>query len=247
MRPAPVEREGIVVGRMDLGETDRIVRLLTPGDGRVSVVAHGARGARSRWTGLDIGTRARFASRPGRRDLETLAEVTVEDARLHLRSSLGRLALAAYACELCGSLAREGQPEPRLYGLLETALLVLDAADADPGEGFRAALEAKALTFAGVAPVLDRCVACGRAPTRDMVFSTAAGGLLHPGCTGDDVQGVAVTAEYAAALEAVRRAPLRDTLDLALPPGPPALLHEAIAAHLGRPLASRAVLDALLH
>jgi DNA repair protein RecO len=244
-KPA-VERDGIVVGRQDYGESDRIVRVLTPGEGRVSLLARAARAAHSKWSGLDLGTRARIRSRRGRTDLETLVEVEVEDARVSLRSSLARLGLAAYGCEVCGALAREGYPEPRLYGLLETLLLLLDAADADPGDALRAGLEAKALTFAGVAPVLDRCVACGGAPEAEMCFAPGMGGLVHLRCQPSEGTRRYVTAAHAAALEAARRAPLRDLLDVTLPPGPPDVLHEAIAAHLGRALPSRAVLEALL-
>ncbi len=234
-----------MVGRHDYGDADRIVRLLTPGEGRVGLLARGARSERSRWAVLDLGARVRVRSRPGRGDLEPVAEVEVLDARVRLRGALGPLALAAYACELCGALAREGQGEPRLFGLLETALLLLDATDADPGAAFRAALEAKALTFAGVAPVLDRCVGCGDPVEETMIFAPGAGGLVHRRCAPAEGTMRAVPASFAAALEAARRAPLRDVLDAPLPPGPVDLLHDAIAAHLGRALASRVVLDAL--
>ncbi len=245
--PRPtVERDGIVVGRQDYGESDRIVRVLTPDEGRVSLLARGARADRSRWSGLDLAARARIRSRRGKSDLETLVEVEVVDPRVGIRGSLARLALAAYACELCGALAREGHAEPRLYGLLEMMLLVLDAATGDPGDALRAGLEAKALTFAGVAPVLDRCVACGGAPEAEMRFAAGVGGLVHLRCAPTDGTFRNVSSAHAAALEAARRAPLRDLLDGTLPPGPPDVLHEAIASHLGRPLSSRAVLDALL-
>jgi DNA repair protein RecO (recombination protein O) len=245
--PRPtVDRDCIVVGRQDYGESDRIVRVLTPDEGRVSLLARGARSDRSKWSGLDLATRAHIRSRRGRTDLETLVEVEVADPRVGIRRSLERLALAAYACELCGALAREGYPEPRLYGLLEMMLLVLDAASTDPGDALRAGLEAKALTFAGVAPVLDRCVACGGAPEAEMRFAPGVGGLVHLRCAPTDGTFRHVTAAHAAALESARRAPLRDLLDVVLPPGPPDVLHEAVAAHLGRALASRAVLDALL-
>lgn len=249
LRGAPrptLEREGIVVGRHDFAEADRVVRLLTPDSGRVGLLARGARQERSRWAVLDLGSRVRARTRPGKGELEPIVEVEVLDARVRLREGLGRLALAAYACELCGALAREDHGEPRLYGLLETALLLLDATDADPGPAFRLALEAKALTFAGVAPVLDRCVACEVPLEPTMRIAPAAGGLFHPRCAPAGEARVDVPAAYAAALEAGRRAPLRDVLDARLPPGPADVLYACVVAHLGRPLPSRGVLDALL-
>ena len=81
--------------------------------------------------------------------------------------------LAQYACELVGAFVHEGQAEPRLYALLETTLLVLDAAHGTPGRGFLAALELKVLTFGGVAPevlrVIERLERLRRAPLRDVL------------------------------------------------------------------------------
>jgi DNA repair protein RecO (recombination protein O) len=243
VRAPPIEREGIVVSRLDYGEADRVLRILTPDAGRVAVIARSARMARSRLAAVDIACRVRFQAREG--ELATLVSAEVLDGRLRLREGLGRLATAAYACELCGALAREHHAEPRLYGLLETALLLLDATDADPGDAFRAGLEAKALTFAGVSPALDHCVRCGGAPEPQMRFGPT--GLLHPRCDDGEERTIAIDARFAAALEAARRAPLRDLLDTTLPDGPGDALYRAACAHLGRALPSRAVLDALLH
>jgi DNA repair protein RecO (recombination protein O) len=237
----PDEVVGVVVGRQDYGEADRIVRILTPDRGRVAAMARGARRAGSRLAAVDVGARVRAGLRAGRGELATLVSAEVEDGRVRMRGALGPLAIGLYACELCGALAREHHAEPRLYGLLETALLLLDATTADPGDAFLAGLEAKALTFAGVGPVLDRCVACGRAP--DPLMRFVAGGLAHDGCAEDE--GLVVTLDWARAVEAARRAPLQDSLDRTLPQGPRDALYRAIVAQLGRPLGSRAVLDAL--
>lgn len=237
---------GVVVGRIDQGETDRLIRLLTPDLGVVATWARGARRARSPWAVLDVGVRVRVRLRRGRGEIHLLQAVEVEDARMHVRGSFVRAALAAYACELCAALSGADHAEPRLYGLLDTALLLLDAASDDPGAAFRAGLEAKALTFAGVNPVLDRCVSCTRPPSSPMRFAPSAGGLHHPDDVPTDAVGVvSVEPPLLAALEAARRRPLRESLDLGLPFGPD-VLGAVLDAHLRRALPSRAVLGALL-
>jgi DNA repair protein RecO (recombination protein O) len=247
VRGASPPFSGIVVGRQDLGETDRIVRLLTPERGRVSVVARGARAARSAWAVLDVGARVRVATRPSRGGLPPIVLADVEDPRVHVRGSLGLLALAQYACEVCGALAREEQPEPKLYGLLETALLLLDALEGEPGGAFRAGLEVKALTFAGVAPGLTRCVACVEPADEEMAFYPAGGGLRHLRCAGpEDGPGRRVASALLHALEHARRAPLRELVDVGLPGAGAHLLADAVEAQLGRPLAARPVLDVIL-
>jgi DNA repair protein RecO (recombination protein O) len=245
---------GVIVGRQDLGEADRILRLLTAERGRVSVVARGARGARSPWAVLDVGCRVRVTTRASRSGLAPIVTADVEEARVHLRDMLATLAHAQYACEVCGGLAREEHAEERLYGLLETALLVLDAVSEPPGAALLAGLEAKALSFAGLAPALDRCAGCGQSVgdsalpmgASDGAFYPAGGGLRHTRCAGpEDGEGRPVPRELLGAMEAARRTPLRDLVDTGLPPGPRYLLASAIEAHLGRPLASRALLDVI--
>lgn len=230
-----------MVGRLDVGEQDRVVRWLTPTRGHVATFARGARRPRSPFAGADVGTRARLGVRHGRGELYTLVRVEVSEARARLRTDYERLLAALHACEVVGGLAPPDHPEPRLFGLLETALLLLDHADAPPGTAFAAALEAKALTFAGLTPRLDRCVACGLPPEPEMAWVPAAGGLFHRSCVPAEVAPPAtVAADFAAALERGRRAPLQDVYDHDLPSGPADLLAGSLAAFLGRPLRGRA-------
>jgi DNA repair protein RecO (recombination protein O) len=171
-------------------------------------------------------------------------EATVTEARVALRGSLLRLATAAYCCDVAGGIAREGHAEPRLFGLLETMLLLLDAAHEDPKDALLAGFEAKALTFVGVTPVLTRCVACGDPLDGTLLYAPGVGGLVHRRCAPEE-NATPVSAEHALALEAARRRPLAESLDLSLPPGPRGLLYGSIAAHLGRALHARAVLDSV--
>ncbi len=245
-RPA-LALEGIVTGRQDLGESDRILRVLSPTAGRVSVFARGARGPRSRWAALDVGVRAALEVRPGRGGggLANLVGAEVLEARVHLRGGLETLTLAVYACEIAGSLAREQHAEPTMYGFLETALLLLDAMDGAPASGFRLGLESKALTYAGLSPVFTRCVVCGGPLEARMDLVVA--GVRHPACAHDDPgSALPVTGTWAMAAESARRTPLRELVDHAAPRGPRGGLGPVLEAHLGRPLGARAMLDTLI-
>jgi DNA repair protein RecO len=209
----------------------------------VGLVARGARRARSRWATLDVGVGMSFRARgaaPG--GLEVLADAEVLDARLRVRSRLETLALAAYACEVSQGFAREGEPEPRLYGLLETLLVLLEALDGPPAVALRLAFEAKLLTFAGVAPVLTRCAACGRALEEPLAFLPS--GVHHASCVrAEDIAPLRVPLAWAETLEGLRRTPLREVVDLPTPEGPIEALSSAIAAHLGRVPVTRAFLN----
>ncbi|MFH1467457.1 MAG: DNA repair protein RecO [Pseudomonadota bacterium] len=232
--------DALVLGALDYGERDRIVRLLTPELGRVSALARGARGSQRRFAGaVDLGNRVQAMLRPGRGELWHLQEAELVSARLHLRDDLLAMALCAYGCELVGALAREHHPEPRLFGLLEVFLTVLDAATAPPAGLFRAGLEIKALNLAGLAPVLDRCVRCGQPLAEPCAFSADGGGGLHAGCGA----GEPVSLDLLASLEHARRTRLVELLDQPMPEGPAWLLARFAEHHLGRGLKSRRWLE----
>ena len=227
---------------VDYGERDRIVRLLTPDLGRVSALARGARGSRRRYGGvLDLGARLKVMLRPGRGELWHLQEADLIEARLRVRESLLSMALLTYASELVGGFAREHHAEPRLFGLLEVFLTVIDAATAPPGTAFRAGLEVKALTCAGLAPILAHCARCGEPLDGPCHFSMEAGGALHASCGA----GEHVTAGFIAALERARMTRLVELLDVELPPGPGWLLARFAEHHLQRGLGSRKWLQGL--
>ena len=205
----------ILVGHTDYGESDRIVRLLTPERGKISAMARGARKSKKRYGGaLDLGNRIEMMLVSGRGKLPLAGETRLVRGTGHLRDDLGRLALLHYVCEWVDSLARENHPEPKLFGVLDVALAVLEASTEMPSPVFRWGLEAKALTFAGLTPVLMQCASCGRPLDNEAVYLASAGGVLHPDCG----------------------------FGVALAPGWWDQVHGHLEWHLGRSLKSRALL-----
>jgi len=235
--------DAVVVGHQDYRDSDRIVRLLTPGRGRVDVLARGARKSRRRFSAaLDIGNSLRVMVKRGRGTLDFLEDVDLLDDRLHIRKDLDRIALASFACELCASAARVDRPEPRLFGLLQMALTVLDATEGVPQTGWRAGLSVKASTFAGLRPHLTECAICGEPATAPMGWRPLGGGAVHRRC---DPGAPMVDLEWLHAVRQSLRTPLRHLVDVSLPTGPHSTLSHAIEDQLGRPFTSRILLDQL--
>jgi DNA repair protein RecO (recombination protein O) len=173
--------EARVVGGVDLGEADRVVRLLSADQGRWSAVARGARASRRRFAGaLEIGTRLHVVVRRGRGDLPVLAEAERLSGPVRAREDWDRLLLLGYGTELVASLAPEAAEAAKLYGLYGAFVDQLEG-DRLP-VGLRTALECKALVFAGLGAVLDRCARCGGPPEGGMRFWAEAGGAVHGPC-----------------------------------------------------------------
>lgn len=229
---------GIVLSAAPFGDDDRILRVLGPQEGKHGVFQ---RLGRRRPAGLDVGVCANFRLRGRAGGLDTLVDASVVNARVRLRSSYLRLVLAQYGCELMAAFAREGQPEPRLYGLLETWLLVLEAVDEDPTLAVAVALELKTLTFAGVGPALDRCAVCGQPLDETTTLDAGAGGAAHARCRPGRPSHPALLLE----LDTLRRTPLRDLVDTAVSAEAVETSLELLRAHLGVDLASRALWSAI--
>ncbi|MEO0601443.1 MAG: DNA repair protein RecO [Myxococcota bacterium] len=231
-------RPAIVVGAFDYGESDRILTLLTPADGRVRVLARRARASKKRFAGLlDLGTELRAQISRGRGDLSVLSDAERVRGPDRARQAWDRLPWLFYGCEVCSALAPESAEATKLFKLLQTWLALLEEAAPSLASGW--ALEAKALTFAGLAPGLVRCAECGEPIDDPAMFSVAAGGALHARCGGGRPVGV----EALHALEALRRTPLADTVTSSPPDLPRGLLADAIEAQLSRRLESRAFLS----
>lgn len=173
--------EAIVLRRKDIGEADRILTLLTPGGGKVRVVAKGIRKPRSRKAGhLELFTRTKLLLAVSR-DLDIVTQAEVIEPYRPLREDLLRSAYAGYMVELLDRFTPDNQENPELYDLL--ALGLEWAATARDLALAARAYELHLLSAAGFQPQLYRCVVCGKALLpEDQFFSPHGGGVICAAC-----------------------------------------------------------------
>jgi DNA repair protein RecO (recombination protein O) len=184
----------LVLRSVDFGESDRILHLLTPHTGRLTVIAKGARRSVKRFGGtLDFFNR--LAVQVERRRPSAMARL--DHARLlgafhGIREHPTRFALGCYLLELLDRLAPEGAVGPRggeMEHLFVFALEALRLVDrAEPDLRLRTLLELRALDALGLRPELTRCVRCA-GPLDDgaeVGFHVAEGGPVCPRCRPPD-------------------------------------------------------------
>ncbi len=181
MKSRSYRTSGIVLRQYPLGEADRIVSILTPDMGKVRAVAKSVRRPKSKLRGhLDLTNLVDFAGSFGR-NLDIVTEAQVRDYHPRIRSSLSRVSLAMYSCEVADSLAEDGAPNLRLYDLLAA---LLDALGDAPDTWMLVRwFEFHALEVSGFAPQIDDCVECGHSLNPGAhALDIAAGGMLCPEC-----------------------------------------------------------------
>jgi DNA repair protein RecO (recombination protein O) len=179
--------DALVLHAFDYLETSRIYRLLTREAGVQSVLARGARRARSRYgSAVDLFAEgeAQLSIRPTR-ELQTLIAFDVTRARPGLASSLDRFTAAAAIAELALRFARD-DAQPMLYDAVRSTLDTITASLDEPGRARDAALGGAWHIVAqlGFAPTVDACSSCQTsvAQSERAVFSHPAGGLLCASC-----------------------------------------------------------------
>jgi DNA repair protein RecO (recombination protein O) len=178
--------QGIVLRTYKLGESDRILHLLTQGRGKVRAVAKGVRRTSSRFGGrLEPFSHVDLQLYEGR-SLDTVSSAELISPFAGVRADYALSACGSAMAEAADRVAQEQERSNGLFLLLLDGLRALAAAPTQPSLVLDAYLFRLA-SVAGYHPYLDACTACGR-PGTHPVFSIAGGGCLCPACAPADSQ-----------------------------------------------------------
>ena len=164
---------GIVLRETDTKDADKILTLLTPDRGRISVIARGVRRksckyaacaqslAWSEWTLYQKG------------EWYYANEGSTLELFGGLRTDLERMALGFYFAELTEAVTG-AEPAPEVLRHLLNGLYAVSELKKDP-ELARAAFELKLLALAGYEPLADACAICGRPDPEQPVLDVVQG------------------------------------------------------------------------
>jgi DNA repair protein RecO (recombination protein O) len=178
--------QGIVLRTYKLGETDRIVHVLTQGRGKVRAVAKGVRRPGSRFGGrLEPFGHVDLQLYEGR-NLDIVSQAELITSFAEVRDDFARSACGSAMVEGADRVAQESERNTRLFLLLLDGLRALARRPAHPALVLDAYLFRLA-SVAGYHPELRRCVGCG-SPGPHPVFGIAAGGALCHVCAPADAQ-----------------------------------------------------------
>jgi DNA repair protein RecO (recombination protein O) len=172
----------VVLRTQKLGEADRIITLLTRGNGRVRAVAKGVRRTKSKFGArLEPFTHADLQIYAGR-SLDVVQQVeTIASHGDAIAADYGRYTAGTAMLETAERLtAEEKEPAVQQFLLLVGGLRILAEGSHPPGLVLDAFL-LRSLAVAGYAASFDDCARCGRTGPHPF-FNVSAGGVVCSSC-----------------------------------------------------------------
>jgi DNA repair protein RecO (recombination protein O) len=231
---ARIATEALLLRRVEYGEADLVLTLLTQKLGKVSALARSARKSMKRFGGSIEPMHTlmlELDERPGA-ELFTLVEAKLLVPRAKILSSLAAMEAAGKALSWARRAAPPRTPEEAPYAVLSTLLDRL-AADPTPESSALALSEAGLclLSAFGWGIDFERCVRCGRQalPAQSASVDAVRGGLICRSCGGARMR------ISAGARERMARAATGETGVLNADEAQPALsiVEAALGAHAG--------------
>ena len=222
--------EAIVLGRRDIGETDRIVTLFSREAGKLSAIAKGARKPNARsGPAIEYFARSRFMLARGR-DLDVVTSAELLDRPVNLETNLSRLAHASHMAELTSKLVQEGEIYPAVYDLLNFSLrhLGVDEDDLPLVRWF----EVNVLTAVGYQLDFWSCAGCQRELGAELNYlGLRTGGMICPDCRSGDGQAVQISVNAQKYLRLLNREGVRAAASVRISPAVAAEVERVMAAY----------------
>lgn len=148
-----LKTRAIVLNRTDYSEADRIISVLTPEHGKLSLMARGVRRVNSKLAGgIELFSTADISYIKGKGQIGTLTSARLLHYYSNIVNNINRVQLGYELIKLINR-ATEDQPESEYFELLENTFLALDTDSINTGL-IRLWFQAQLLRYAGHTPNL---------------------------------------------------------------------------------------------
>ncbi len=237
--------QAIVIGSLNLGETDRLITFYTQKFGKLKAVARGSRRLKSRWvrSAQPLTHCMIFFYEKQNKQLHRLKQCDIINAYSGLLDELSTLTAGLYVAELAVKASAEEEPAEELfYLILQILKLIQQGKDTDTCLRI---FEIRTLSLLGYQPQMSHCLRCRKPIDKKnkVIFSPVEGGVICKTCR-KHVKGrqLAVSIGSLSFLQTALRLNLGkiDRLGLAktLKPELKEMLHSCLIYHLEREINS---------
>lgn len=177
-----IKTKGLVIREQAVGESDRLLTILTADEGVVRAFAHRAKNMKdSKHSATGLLCYSGLTLYHGRSDAYTVGEAAPIEVFFGLREDLLRLSLAQYFCSLVYEIVPEAVDGADYLRLMLNALHFL-ARGTRPPQLLKPIVELRMLSIAGYMPNLICCAECGAYEADQMYFKVNRGELYCADC-----------------------------------------------------------------
>ena len=172
-----INTDALVLRVSDVGESDKVLTLLTADYGVIHAFANRAKKMNNK---MQAATQSlcygEFSIYSGKNSY-IINQATVKEVFFGLRKDIEMLALAQYFCSLAYDLIPEGEPAPQSLRVILNSLSFLQSGRRTP-QFLKAVTELKLISLAGYLPDLSKCSQCGEIPQGEALFNAHSGKLF---------------------------------------------------------------------
>lgn len=207
--------QGVIIKRIDVGEADRIVTILTP-QGKIEATARGVRKTTSKLAGhLELLSVCQLQLAQGR-SRDVITQSMAIDRFAPLQSSLLRMAAGYYVAELTDVLVGdEDAASPTFVALTDTLQALCTASQIDMVVHWYTLALCDAI---GYRPQLVECAVCGATlDQRADRWSHTQGGMLCADCHRSDPHALTISLALFKLLRFVQREPVAQVMHVVQP------------------------------
>lgn len=200
--------EGLIIKEQVVGESDRLVTVLTKDEGVIRAFARKAKNIKdSKNSATQLLCYSKLNIYKGK-DKYIISDAFPIEVFFDLRTDIIRLSIAQYFCELAYEIVPEGVAAEDYLRVLLNSLHFL-AKNTRPELLLKAITEMRFLTIAGYMPNLVCCADCGKYESETMYFMINSGTIFCADCF--NVNGEPYAALGEAAMHAMRHIIYSDT------------------------------------
>jgi DNA repair protein RecO (recombination protein O) len=189
-----IRTQGVVLRYVNRNEADRILTVLSPKLGKITVLARGCRKPKSKFLAFSqLFCYGDLILQPYR-EIFILNQAEVLNSHFDIRNDVIRLSYAVYMANLTEETATSGESNFPLFKLLLNGLAFISYADRDPGD-LVLIYELKLLSLIGYRPSLESCIICGDDFSGRLQFNLENGGIACGKCSAAGYAGISVSSD----------------------------------------------------
>lgn len=175
--------KGIVLKTFTYAEADIIVRIFTRENGKMDMMAKGAKKLKSKLaSSVQPFTFGEYTYYQKNNNLAILRQADILKHYKNIVSDLKLTFICYYICEFLDYFMPENQENTRVFDLTVKTLELINR-ETEQGHILLAAFKIKAMALQGYSPQLNNCVKCGKGQQNTrFIFSIQEGGLVCEGC-----------------------------------------------------------------